>query len=504
MGTFAALFHKAGAGIPDEKKEEFRVRIEKLFQMGGMMEMEQVQLCGIKAVTIKKASMHDYGMDFYYNYFEDDCWENAGFSSKSGNVWSGKIGWREFHRVVVAAYVLESLYIDGPAVAMVNGDIVTSQAYIGWINDLFQTQYPQKNNDPWALFEALHNQMDMDLKRHDWGGFIQDVYGLIGYYEINAVLTGSVALEKEFDKLTEDEKGDEKDGRLNFFGFAKRLKMAVNKFHMENEQNSARQLSIIVEMLRSYYEQDSMSLEISKKYGDKDLEAICFYAALTDAPAYVIQVVSEVYDADFWELWERVKDVAKRKRILYQLEIPQETISISTMDFFGVTSDDMILFWDDNKNVPFSQELKTWFDDLKSRFDMLMKSGYVVEKPLYWILELMKYADENYYRIYTFSDFFKETMEHLNDRRILILWKIYDDMLHDPVMEEAGSAVFVPEGPEYEHDGLHYFGTPPRRRLKANWDMINKEERNNKARVTFRRYMALLENRKLRKEIFGF
>jgi len=56
---------------------------------------------------------------------------------------------------------------------------------------------------------------------------------------------------------------------------------------------------------------------------------------LTDAPAYVIQVVSEVYDADFWELWERVKDVAKRKRILYQLEIPQETISVSTVDFFG-------------------------------------------------------------------------------------------------------------------------------------------------------------------------
>ncbi len=190
MGTFAALFYKAGAGIPDEKREEFRVRMEKLFQMGGMMEMEQVQLCGIKAVTIKKASMHDYGMDFYYNYFEDDCWENAGFDSKSGNVWSGKIGWREFHRVVVAAYVLESLYINGPAVAMVNGDIVTSQEYIGWINYLFQTQYPQKNNDPWALFEALHNEMDMDLERHDWGGFIQDMYGLIGYYEINAVLTG--------------------------------------------------------------------------------------------------------------------------------------------------------------------------------------------------------------------------------------------------------------------------------------------------------------------------
>ncbi len=135
--------------------------------------------------------------------------------------------------------------------------------------------------------------------------------------------------------------------------------MAVNKFHMVNAQNDERQLSLIVEMLRSYYEKDGMSLEVSKKYGDKNLEAICFFSALTDASAYVIQAVSEVYGTDFWELWERVKDVAKRKRILYQLEIPQETISVSTMDFFGITPDDMILFWDNNENVSFSQELKT-------------------------------------------------------------------------------------------------------------------------------------------------
>lgn len=251
--------------------------------------------------------------------------------------------------------------------------------------------------------------------------------------------------------------------------------MAVNKFHMVNAQNDERQLSLIVEMLRSYYEKDGMSLEVSKKYGDKNLEAICFFSALTDAPAYVIQAVSEVYGTDFWELWERVKDAAKRKRILYQPEIQQETISVSTMDFFGVTSD-----------------------------DMLMESGYVIENPLYWILELMEYADENYYRIYTFSDFFKETMEYLNDGRFLTLWKLYDEMLHDPVVEEAGNVVFVSEEPEYELVGLYYFGTPPRCRLKTNWDMINKEERNNKVRVTFRRYVALLENRKLRKEIFGF
>lgn len=48
----------------------------------------------------------------------------------------------------------------------------------------------------------------------------------------------------------------------------------------------------------------------------------------------------------------------------------------------------------------------------------------------------MEYADENYYRVYTFSEFSNETMEHLNDRWFLTLWRIYDEMLHDPIMED--------------------------------------------------------------------
>lgn len=112
--------------------------------------------------------------------------------------------------------------------------------------------------------------------------------------------------------------------------------------------------------------------------------------------------------------------------------------------------------------------------------------------------------DENYYCIYTFAYFLNETIEHLNDKHFLALWRIYDEMLHDPELEEAGSVVFVPEGPEYDNVGLYYIGEQPRRRLKKSWDIMKKEEKNNRARVTFRRYMALMENKRLRKEIFGF
>ncbi|MCI9320127.1 MAG: hypothetical protein HFH05_08630 [Lachnospiraceae bacterium] len=109
---------------------------------------------------------------------------------------------------------------------------------------------------------------------------------------------------------------------------------------------------------------------------------------------------------------------------------------------------------------------KKWFARLKVQYDKILEDGIPVERPLYWILDLMEYADENYYCVYTFADFFEETLEHLADSRYLALWKIYDHMLHDPEMEAAGDVVFVPDGPEYDHIGLHYFGTQPRRRLK--------------------------------------
>lgn len=500
MGTFANLFYKYESKIPTDEKEEFKSCIEKLFQAGGMMEVKLVQICDKKVSVLKKASMHSYGMDFYYNYFEDACWENAGFNTERNSVWSNKIGWSEFHRVIVAAYTLQSLYLNGPAIAMVNGEFVSAQFYIGWINYLFQEKFPLKNHNPWELFEAMHDQLEDDLNEYEWEDFIRDVYDLIEYYEIRAVLIGSDALDEEIDKLT----GNKENDNLNFFDCIKKLKIAVKNYHETSERSETEQFSLIMEMLYLYYEQESGALDGSKKYEEKELEVIRFFVALADAPAYVIKVISETYEKDFWELWEMIKDVAKKRYYLYKKEEPKAIEPVSTMDFFDITGDDMILFWGDDKSVRFSPELEEWFDDLKNQFDEILKEEFMPSHPLRWILELMEYADENYYRVYTFADFFDETIDSLNDNRYLALWKIYDILLHDQKMEEDGSVIFVPDGPEHEHEGLHYFGTPPRRRLKTSWNMIGREEKNNRARVTLRRYMALLENRKLRKEVFGF
>lgn len=360
-----------------------------------------------------------------------------------------------------------------------------------------------KDMDPWAILEAAHDQEDMNLDWFDWNRLAQGVNGLIGYYQARAVLAGTDAADKELDDMVKDAGVSISGDKLNFIDVIKNGKAAIRLYHKENEQSETEQLALLMKLLRLYYEQESIRVDIGEEYEDENLKYILFFTAISDAPAYMVKAVAEEYGVDFWELWKQLGGAAKRKVFFFSEKTFQKVEPVSTMDFLGITPDNMILFWGEDERIHFSEELKEWFADLRSWYDEILEEDAEIEDPLCWILDLMEYADENYYRIYTFSNFFKETLEHLSDKRFLAFWILYDEMLYDPEMEEEGSVIFVPEGPEYEDIGLQYIGTPPRRRLMMNWEVTDIEERNNEARVTLRRYMALLGNPGLRKMVFG-
>ena len=211
-----------------------------------------------------------------------------------------------------------------------------------------------------------------------------------------------------------------------------------------------------------------------------------------------------MYNKDFWDLWSRFRNIVKRKLTELYGNESYYIMPISTADFFGESSDDMIYYWKKDCKFEFSEELWNWFQDLKSKFESMMHTEFVIDKPIEYIIGLMEEVNENYYRIYTFADFFEETLENIADKRYQTLWKLYDEMIHDTELKKEGDIIFVPEGPEYEKVGLHYFGEQPKRRLIMSWDIMEKTKKNNKARVTFRRYMALVENKELRCKVFGF
>ena len=104
MGTFLGCV--GTPHIPEERQKEFRGRMLRLLREGGMMNTEEVNLFGKKISLLHFPEPDEDGFfQVCYNYFENDCWEDAGMYR--GHVYSGKVGWRQFCRVMAAARILE-------------------------------------------------------------------------------------------------------------------------------------------------------------------------------------------------------------------------------------------------------------------------------------------------------------------------------------------------------------------------------------------------------------
>lgn len=157
MGTYAELYSgKDYSTIPDNKRKEFAKRIERLFQEGGMMRIKPNILFGKRVYTIHKVKMGKNGVQFNYNYFEEEEWENAGFDKENYCVFSEKFGHKDFSEVMVAAYMLEEYYVEKTAVVRLDDENVRDWIYVGWMNHLFDEHYHVKNHESRKLFNLFH------------------------------------------------------------------------------------------------------------------------------------------------------------------------------------------------------------------------------------------------------------------------------------------------------------------------------------------------------------
>jgi len=258
-----------------------------------------------------------------------------------------------------------------------------------------------------------------------------------------------------------------------------------------------------MDTLRKYYESTNYLSELVPKFSD-EFKEIFLNVIFSDAPAFIVKAIAEEYHKNFWDLWDEIKDVAHRKLTYIYGNEGYYVIPISTTDFFKVSPDDLIPYWEETCDFEFSQDLWEWFESLKTKFDVMLNTDFCIEHPIKYILDLMEEADENYYHIFTFKDFWEESLEHLSDKRFLVLWKMYEEMIRDPELKAAGDVIFVPDGPEYEHVGIFSWNNSSKRRLLRSWAIMEPSKKFNKARITFRRYMALVANKALRFKVFGF
>ncbi len=521
MGTFAGIYKANGSRIPDDKKAEFAANMEKLFKYAGFVQTDLTYLYGKHFWTICFPRPDERGrINVNMSFFEDDVWEDAVFNSNECYIYSEKVGWKQFNTAVVAAYMLEALYSEGPAVPLVNGEPILSKRIAGWINNVLDTDFLPKNCDPWPLYEALHeHKNEPNDEKNPYGYvFVGENVGILewsteavnwrdveNFIAICAVEKGVPTVISRLEEESRDRKGD---GKVHGDVLAVKAYEEIRKFKSSHEQSEDEQIGIICSLFREYLHCDETAHAINMAWNDRGLILVNFYLAMTGCIQLAVAFVADVYGRDFWELWGQIKNDASGCRIKpvfepHDSDPMREVPPVSTEELFCVDADRLIAYWSPGCDIHFSTGMKESMGRIRHRFAEIMESDAEIEGGLKWICGLMVRACKEYYRIYTFSDFFEETIEHLSDKKYLAAWKIYEEMLDDPDMREAGSVIFSDE--KY---GERYFDrrydTEPIYRLTENWEWIPPERKFNRARVMLQGYMSLLFNRDLRAEVLEF
>ncbi|MBE5964149.1 MAG: hypothetical protein E7252_04325 [Lachnospira sp.] len=479
MGSFAGIIREKGSFIPEEKKEELGLRMKELFHRSGMMHTVKFSLHGKNIYLLKDVEVEDNRIFAWYNYFEEDSWEVAGFDYKECRVYSEKVGGRYFVKAVIAAYILQELYTQGTTMVYIDNNVIKGYGYVSWINYLFNEKYHIKNYDAWKLFEMCHYEDDNIIEGDEWFDFGDKYNGFLAQLEISAVQNG-------YKKTLEmyDYKQDKEDSNMEkmLYNILSNSVIEMEKFKNTCPMNRDEQLNMIIDSIRNY---DNIR-DLIKEYKALDLGLISI--SIVGVNAFIVKVIAELYEVDFWDLWDKVKDIAKRSSIFE--ELPYYLLPLSTEKFFKKSPDDMIYYWNEGEEWNFSEDVKVWFSELKEKFDELMAADYKQENLIKYVFELLYEANCEYYGIYAFNTFFEESIDNINDKRYQVLWKMFGDMINNPELKETGKAIYK--------DGDKEKG------LYSSWLFIEENDKNNIARATLKRYLALLANKELRAKVFGF
>lgn len=373
--------------------------------------------------------------------------------------------------------MLEEIYTEGVAGVTVNGETVPYGTYVAWLNYLFDEDFRVKNYDSWKLFEALHEEKYFRDDLINWRDCGPYGYAFVAGCEMCAVKYGTAEVFKRMHV-------EDNDGNIIFIRAMKMMLECLEKYQKSSLLTKEEQLEELMGYICKHYEGKQEEFE------DDTIIDLSISLFLSSASAFLVKAIAENYEKDFWELWEKVKHVVKREMEEYYGKNAVSYSSLTTAELFRQSEDDLIPWWEKEGEIVFSQELENWFVWLKERYEEILAKGEKMEHPLKKVAELMEYAFMQYYNIFTFEEFWEETTEHLSDERYQALWLLYEELLMDEQLQKEGEIIIDPDAPV--------------RQLKRHWDFMSQEEKNNRARVTYRRYMALVANKELRQKVFGF
>lgn len=399
-------------------------------------------------------------VDFWYNYFEESSWENAGFYMKDSIFYSNKIGSCEFNDVILAAYTLYEMYDESPGFAECNGEVINPRFYGGWLNHILGTTFTMKKR--YNLWEAAEH---IAFSRSDYDSpFSRN--------ELSCLIP---------DKLLKATGGTELSDLLYIIYGTESLKSdnIVPASYPEDIYRCKMALLSLQECYGDkFYEHLLQFLQLDRnrreKNTDENLTALAELSLFLPARV-VVYLAAEVKTSEF----------LRQDNLFTFYDTPEQLKGKSN---YYLTDDDRLFWWDGTDEVVISEEMTIWLEELAGRHRKLMElpdagcgdrfnGSNFIKNFIILLNEMCSY----YKRIYPFKTMFYDFLMNSEKKEyraaIALLEMIYEEN------KEEGKII------EY---------------VRGSWDLASKNVTQNIARLRLKRYLSVMANTKVRKKYFGF
>lgn len=505
MGTFAGYY--GNMSIPEDKRELFTSQLMKLLNYGGMVSFEKVNMFGhqinlISPVAVKNGKE----IHFHYNYFEDDSWETAGYYSDSCRFYSNKIGSNEFCDVISAVYSLYELWDDKCGLPEVNGEVLDTSTYTGWINNVLGTDYSMSSrfklwdNAEFLVFTRMEDGYDDE--ELEYSQLMQIIpielrktAGGTEFTDLLYIINGTKSL------------GEEELVEGTYPWDVYNCKKAIEEYLSHNQEDDQ-----AVNKLWDLIKKDKSG---RSKVKDKWLKAIAEHTLKLPARV-IVYLTCELKDMHFWMEWKKIAGDVYHDEVMCEyaskelredrLEMINEPIEpVSTTEFlyqgdyftFWGTPDELkdkpkyyisdaerLYWWDGSDEVKISKGTDKWIKGLVEDYNNIIEAmdedvdnkDFIKD-----LIETIADADEYYKRIFPFQTMFYEFIQNSHLKEYNAAVRLFKKVIEDNKKE--GAAI------EY---------------LKGSWGVASRKITHNPGRINIKRFLGLMANKKLREKYFGF
>ena len=432
MEELMTILKGDNACVAEEKSEELISGIRTLFNATGMMALGKVNILGKEFTVIKPAVEDDDAITSDYEYFGESIHGKAGVNKKTYSMFSSRPCGDYADLVLGAAYTLEMLLTDGETLLMHRGSIdFFAKEHVFWLNYVLDKKYLPKWKDLWDTYLALKDKGDWTKKispeQFDYYYVSHNDEKYKAYLDILAAEKGMEALTEELAVSGLNGSDVHKSSLNEPF---EELRFFLGGYKEFSDSPKEKQVEGLIKMLRAYYSGNINGLD-----AEDGSESFFRAVELLDCPAVIVRAIADSYELDFWDLWDKVSDVAKRKPSgnTYTLEnIRDYDTATEELLFFDYdyNGDDLVYYWTKDYKPMFSRGLKSYFKSLKKSYDKLLTEESDSSKALEYIAGILEYADKTYFNMYVFESFIDESLEKLTDARFMALWKLLDKELH--------------------------------------------------------------------------